>query len=186
MAHDPSRQNIGSRAIAILRDLFIIDLRSLALFRISIATLVLIDLALHAQYLRAHFTNFGVLPTWAVEHVFNPHPWFWSLHMASGTLLWQVILFLVAGTAAVALLLGFKTRWATFITWLLLASIHTRHPTLMNGGDNLMRMLMFWSIFLPLSACWSLDARRAYGSTTRPSVFSAASVAIMLQLLIVY
>ena len=61
---------------------------------------------------------------------------------------------------AVALLVGYRTRLATIGSWILLASIHVRLPVVINAGDTLLRVLLFWSIFLPLGAMWSVDARR--------------------------
>jgi hypothetical protein len=45
-----------------------------------------------------------------------------------------------------------------FLSFLMLVSVHGRNPTLMQGGDHLMRAMLFWSIFLPLGARWSFDA----------------------------
>ncbi|MGA1192190.1 MAG: HTTM domain-containing protein, partial [Bdellovibrionota bacterium] len=39
-----------------------LDTRSLALFRIALGLLLLIDLINRAKFLRAHYTDFGVLP----------------------------------------------------------------------------------------------------------------------------
>ena len=61
--------------------------------------------------------------------------------------------------ALVALLLGYRTRLAAFWAFVLLASIHVRTPPLLQAGDTLLRVLFFWSLFLPLGARCSLDAR---------------------------
>ena len=45
-----------------LRELFEIDLRSLALFRVGLAVSVLVDLGTRAFELEAHYTDAGVLP----------------------------------------------------------------------------------------------------------------------------
>ena len=50
-------------------------------------------------------------------------------------------------------------------------------------------MLLFWSLFLPLGARWSLDARRRrerHEPEPHASVFSAGTVAILLQFVFVY
>ncbi len=184
-ANGPSKP-LGAKALAKIRDLLSIDARSLSFLRIGLATMVLWDLILHAQYFRAHFTDFGVLPTWSTPWLINYHPGHWSLHLASGSWQWQAILFALAGVAAIALLVGYRTRWATVITWAVLASLQTRHPLLLNGGDHLMRMLLFWSIFLPLGSRWSLDNYRSGKEESPPLIFSAATVAIMLQMCFMY
>ena len=45
-----------------LSDVFGIDTRSLAVFRIGLALTILLDLVLRAQDLGAHYTDAGVLP----------------------------------------------------------------------------------------------------------------------------
>jgi hypothetical protein len=183
--HEPVRRR-GAQAIAKVQELLSIDARSLGLLRIGLATLVLIDLIQRAGDLQAHYTDFGVLPSWAAPHILSYHLCHWSLHLASGTWQWQAFLFVVAGGAAIAMLAGYQTRWATIITWALLASLHTRHPLVLNGGDHLLRMLLFWSIFLPTGTRFSLDRRLSHEMSAPKSVFSAASVAIMLQLCLIY
>ena len=43
-------------------ELFGVDLRSLALLRVSLAIIVLLDLAYRANDLKAHYTDLGILP----------------------------------------------------------------------------------------------------------------------------
>ena len=168
------------------RQILGIDTRSLAFLRIGLATLVLIDLIVRAGDLRAHYTDFGVLPTWATNYILSYHPLHWSVHLFSGSWQWQAFLFAIAGIAAIAMLLGYRTRWATFITWALLASLHVRHPLILNGGDQLLRMLLFWSIFLPLGEQASIDRQRS-GEQRGPRIaFSAATAAIMAQFCLMY
>ena len=175
------------------RQLLSIDTRSLALLRISIAGLVLIDLFQRSFDLQAHYSDFGVLPTWTTKYILQYQPLHWSLHLLtpklywiSGSTLWQAFLFIIAGVAAGCMLFGYRTRWSTLITWILLASLHTRHPLVLNGGDHLLRMLLFWSIFLPLGEQFSLDQNRSKQKTLPRLTFSAATIAIMAQLCLMY
>jgi hypothetical protein len=183
--HEPAPQR-SAKSIAKVRELLSIDARSLGLLRIGLATLVLVDLIQRAGDLQAHYTDFGVLPSWATPHILSYHPFHWSLHLASGSWQWQAFLFVVAGVAAIAMLAGYQTRWATLITWALLVSLHTRHPLVLNGGDHLLRMLLFWSIFLPTGMRFSLDRRFSQPSSPPQAVFSVATAAIMLQLCLMY
>ena len=104
------------------------------------------------------------------------------------------MLFLVAGGAAVMLLVGWKTRFATILSWFLLCSMHARNEFINNGGDDLFRALILWSMFLPLGWCWSLDARKrrhntpanGHASAERGSVLSVGTVAILLLFLFLY
>ena len=63
-----SEESVGSlvtrleRVADWLSDVFGIDTRSLAVFRIGLALTILLDLVLRAQDLGAHYTDAGVLP----------------------------------------------------------------------------------------------------------------------------
>ena len=49
-------------SLAGLREIFGIDLRTMALFRVGLGALLLADLALRARDLTAHYTDAGILP----------------------------------------------------------------------------------------------------------------------------
>jgi hypothetical protein len=68
----------------------------------------------------------------------------------------------------------------------LLWSLQVRNPLVLSGGDVLLRMLFFWSLFLPTGAIWSIDAIRAEVRPTRWVISSAATLAIMLQVVYMY
>ena len=177
-----------------LIDIFGIDTRSLALFRVGLALLIITDLLLRARDLGAHYTDLGVLPrevlaaevgsrmAWApVLLKLNPHFLFGG---AGG----QAVLFVVAGLVAVLLLVGWRTRWVTIVSWVLLTSLHSRNPGVLNFGDVVFRLLLFWSMFLPLGARWSLDAAgNANRNRPLPDVVAGgATAAMLLQIGFVY
>src|SRR2546428_1961581 len=78
--------------------LFAIDARSLAAFRVGLALVVLFDLATRARDLRAHYTDDGVLPR-ATLLTLMPHSPM-SLHMLSGDVWFEAVLFLVTAGCA--------------------------------------------------------------------------------------
>jgi hypothetical protein len=105
--------------------------------------------------------------------------------MLGGSTRFALALFLAAGVAAVMLGLGWRTRIATLVSWALLDSLHSRHAMLIDGGDHVLSCLLFWSIFLPLGARFSLDARRL-GPPRSPFIASPASAALLLQVACVF
>lgn len=169
---------------AVARQPFTLDLRALALLRIGTAAVVILDLAIRSTDLEAHYSNLGVLPVGAlVEHLWTPYQF--SLHVSSG--LWQIqaALFSIATLAAVALLVGYHTRLATLASWVLLVSLQNRNPLIGQGGDDLLRMLLFWGFFLPWGRVWSRDAHRS-PPVTDHTYCGAASVAYIVQLALLY
>jgi hypothetical protein len=172
------------RILTLLRRPFTVDLRALALLRMGVALLLLLDLGIRSTDLEAHYSNLGVLPLHVLQQ-FLWTPYQFSLHAASG--LWQVqaILFLLAAALALALLVGYQVRAATVLSWIMLVSVQNRNPIIGQGGDDLLRMLLFWAIFLPWGRVYSLDARRRPAPDAY-AYFSAATVAYVLQICLVY
>ncbi|MGH7213641.1 MAG: HTTM domain-containing protein [Tepidisphaeraceae bacterium] len=168
--------------------LLAVDLRSLAAMRIGLGLVLLCDLGVRASDLTTWYTDDGVLPRGALLNQFADR-WEWSVHLMGGNAWYQGALFGLAGLATVLFTLGLWTRVATIVTWALLISMQTRNPMINDGGDVLLRASMFWSIFLPLGARWSLDTHRAPpdGASIRDWPFvSVASVALLFQICMLY
>lgn len=168
-----------------LREVVALDLRSLALLRVGVAIVLLVDLAVRAGDLRAHYTDFGILP----QASLGLYTWrtVWTLHgLASPYPALVAAMFALAAVAAVALGLGWRTRLATFVSWLLLTSVQYRNPALVFGADVMLRMLLFWGLFLPLGARWSLDAGRTGRAPFSNQYASAATFALLVQVALVY
>jgi hypothetical protein len=160
-----------------------IDARALAALRISMGLLIVLDLVLRSRDIVAFYTDDGVVTRSVLAELYPLHPYL-SIHALSGDLWFQVLLFLVAGVAALALTLGYRTRLATAVSFVLLVSLHARNPTVLNSGDVLLRRLLFWGILLPLGSRWSIDAGRT--AETREGVATLASLALLAQGVLVY
>lgn len=162
------------------------DLRSLALFRIGLALVIIADLSMRAKDIKIFYSDEGILPRTAlIEQILNPG--YWSLNLINGTTLVQSLLFLAAISFALLLLVGYHTRFAAIATWAMIISIHNRNPALIFAGDDVLRALSFWAMFLPLGAYYSLD--NALNSSDKPlpkRIVSAATVALMVQQILIY
>jgi hypothetical protein len=168
-----------------LLEIFGADLRSLAALRIVLALTVLFDLASRATNLAVHYSDGGILPRSVQSEKVDP--WLFSLNFMNGTAEFQWALFAVAALAAVAMLIGYRTRLMVVIVWLLVMSIQWRNYLIGYSADELLRLLLFWSIFLPLGACWSVDRLR--GAVPEPPstrVLSVATAGLFLQIAFVY
>jgi hypothetical protein len=163
-----------------LDNVFALDVRSLAVLRIGLALMILWDVAVRYPDLSAHYSDDGVLPI-SILPVHEQMP---SLHVLSGSIVWQAILFYAQAAFALALLVGWHSRWATVLSWAMLMSLQSRNGLVLHGGDAVLRVLMFWSMFLPLGACWSLDARDRPPPPRR--VASMATAGFLIQLVMLY
>jgi hypothetical protein len=162
-----------------------VDLRALAVLRVTAGFLLLADLAYRALDLRAFYTDAGVLPTATLREL---SPWYHalSIHAWHGALWYEVALFLLAALAALALAMGYRTRPATILSTMFLFSVLLRQPLAYNAGDTLLLFLLFWGCFLPLGARWSVDAARSARAPETAVVADLASAAILLQVVLIY
>ncbi|MEZ6069235.1 MAG: HTTM domain-containing protein [Pirellulales bacterium] len=184
-------------------EVFGLDLRSLALLRVGLGVLILVDLACRARDLVAHYTDDGVLPREAARELIV-RDWRFSLHMLGGSAAYEAVLFLVAALVAVLLVLGWRTRLMTLLSWLLMISLHARNPVILNGGDLEFKLLLFWGLFLPLGARWSIDRLLSDafpagpdnvlrstptdigGATGGESIVSMGTLAYVVQIIFIY
>ena len=181
------------------RDVFALDLRSLAVLRISFGLIILADLVFRLSTLTELYTDSGYMTRELAAKYYQftrgGNWWFstWSVYWIFGEAWWYYTLFGVAALLAVMLLLGYRTRLATLGSWVLLVSLHTANPLTLTSGDTILRLSLFWSIFLPLGQLWSMDARGKPNLTvanrdspTNQNVVSIASACFIIQLIIMY
>ena len=113
--------------------------------------------------------------------------WFASFHFLSGA--WQIqgLLFVVGVFFAFALLVGYRTCFATFICWALAVSLNVRNPYISAGGDVLLRAILFWLMFLPSGGTFSVDRAWASSDARIPKrVLSGATIAYAVQIVLLY
>jgi predicted DCC family thiol-disulfide oxidoreductase YuxK len=132
---------------------------------------------------RTFYTDAGVIPrAWIAE---NAGPWRISLYLANGQTWFAASLLAAEALAALALALGWRSRLAALACFVLQASLLNRNEMVLIGGDELIGCLLFWSIFLPLGAHWSID-RAAAAQPPPQRHLSWASAGLLLQVMSVY
>ncbi|MEM8807339.1 MAG: HTTM domain-containing protein [Cyanobacteria bacterium P01_G01_bin.38] len=166
-------------------DRYGLDLRSLALLRLGLALVLLTDLWLRAGDWVAHYSDRGVVPRALLSDLWQPG--YWSLHALSGQPWVQGVLFAIAAFFALQMLVGYRTRIAVIVSWVLLISLHNRNPLLIFAADDVLRAVMFWAMFLPLGARYSIDAALNTAPEPLPKrIFSGAVVALGVQQCFIY
>lgn len=69
-----------------------------------------------------------------------------------------VWIFAVLVAAVVCMTVGLGARISTIVAWALFVSFNQRLPWVLNGGDSMMRCALFYLMFAPAGAVWSLDS----------------------------
>ena len=182
-------QSIGPSISARARWVFSIDLRSLALVRVLIGSILLFDLMIRGADFTTWLTDDGVMPRTTVIDRMGDYRW--SLYSISGHWVWALALQGLAAIAALALLVGYRARLAAVVSLVFLISLHNRAPLLLQGGDNLLLLILFWLCFLPIGHRYSVDAAlvdpRKPPSMPIPNQYlSVATVAVLGQAMAVY
>ena len=180
---------VGSSVYSRMRWAFSLDLRSLALVRVLIGTVLLLDLWVRGPDVAIWLSDEGVLPRSQI--IDQTGDYRWSLYLISGHWLWAFFLHACAALAAMAMILGYRARLSAFVSLILLASLHNRASILLQGGDNLLLLLVFWLCFLPIGARYSVDAalvdpRKPVANEGPNQYLSIAGVAILCQAMAVY
>ncbi|EMA59039.1 HTTM domain protein [Halorubrum kocurii JCM 14978] len=160
------RESLRERAAPYLG----IDPRALGAFRIALALFLLGDLLVYRlPAVRAFYTDEGVLPRSTLAEIY-PQLESLSIHAVSGSAWVQTGLLAVAVGAAVCFLVGYRTRASTGVSLVLLASLYARNPYVINGGNTILVVFLFISLFLPLDARCAPGAGRRSGRTDRNDV----------------
>lgn len=134
-----------------------LDYRSLAFYRFFMGLIVMSDVLYRLPDLTNFYTDVGIVPrsTFVSE---MSMPWSFSLHLANGSFGFALFMFALQFLFGLMLMVGFKSRWAMLGAFVMSVSVHNRNWLVNNGGDDIMRALLFISIFLPLNKCFSLDS----------------------------
>ncbi|APX97589.1 HTTM domain-containing protein [Natronorubrum daqingense] len=173
----------GRRLRTYLRRRIRIDTRSLAVFRIFVGVLIVADLLARSRNFSRFYTDDGVVPQ-ALAQELSADGAFSFYHLTSDP---TVIagLFVLQGLIALQLIVGYKTRIATILSFLFVISLDHHNPFVLSYADTLFRLLLFWAIFLPLGERWSVDAVHA-DRERRAHVANAATVLILAQMVYMY
>lgn len=181
----PVKQLFQRLCIGITKQLSL-DLRSLALFRIGLGTMVLVDLFLRSQDLLAHYTDQGIFPR---ADAIQSEPLFrYSFHFAVGDTFSVGLLFIVHALIAALFIVGWRTQWIAILLWLFSMSLHNRNYMVNQGGDVFLHLLLLYAALLPVGEYASFDSasRPLKDSGLSKKIFVFAGVGLIIQIFCVY
>jgi hypothetical protein len=131
---------------------------TLGIVRMAFGVLMIGWTLLLASDLNVAFGTTGVVPqppsrtyTWGLFHVYTSD---------SAILVGWLVLLL----ASVALAVGWHSRLAAVLAFLLILSFERRNPVIFNSGDTVIRIVALYLSLSPCGAALSLDQRRRTGS----------------------
>ncbi len=160
-----------------------IDPRPLALFRIVLGALILFDLCDRLRDFRAFFTDDGVLPRVALVTGFA-RVYRFSLFDTFGDPGLCALLYAAGMVVVVLFVVGYRTRLFGVLSWVFIVSLHERNIVILDGGDTVIRVMLFWLMFSDAGQVYSVDA---WLGRVRPRAIFALPVRVLqIQVVIVY
>lgn len=163
------------------KSFFLVHTKALALLRIVLGLIFVLDVFHRGLNFEAFHSYEGIVPV-ATHKELLTNPFHWSLLFPFSSD-WLVALHLLLQFVfGILLVLGIRTRLVMVICWVLLLSMQNRNIAILNSGDNLLRLLFFWMMFLPLDHhyCWKGRKNRGF------YLSNLATMAIQLQVCYVY
>jgi predicted DCC family thiol-disulfide oxidoreductase YuxK len=150
-----------SRARTELRRTYLqIDTRSLALGRIVLGVVLMLDLLRRVPWLRDFYSNLGLIPNHTVLWR-PPFPRIFSFLFMASLPEEAAIWFVIAFVCFFCFTIGYRTRLFHLLSFAMTTSLHNRILFAENWGGVAIGALMVWTAFLPLGRRFSVDAIRA-------------------------
>lgn len=164
------------------------DLQALSLFRILFSVYLAVDFIANALGdLGALYGEAGIMPLAALasDPRLEPVGFLLPLLDILQRVLVPAVLAPLHLAALLAMALGWRTRWAVALVFVLNSYFYWRNPPIVSGVEVLARLLLLWCLFLPLNRYWSVDAALDPAPRRRPGP-SLPVLAIRLQIASLY
>jgi Vitamin K-dependent gamma-carboxylase len=160
-----------------------VETSTLALFRIAVGLVVLGWTLALAPSLYAFYSRDGILPTYPD----------YEGTLAWGLLEWfpgdaaVTILYFALLLASICVLVGFAARIATLIVFVCMVSFAHRNPWVLNSGDLLVQLLVFYLLLAPAGDGLSVDRwlkrDRQFWEFSRRSIWPLRLVQVQVTIL---
>lgn len=155
------------------------DLRAFALFRIALGFTMLLDLCIRLADVETFYTANGVLPL-SILKQYSGSFYYLPIYSLIDSLWFVSLCFGIHILCVILFAIGYKTRLVQTLCLLFYISLHMRNPYILQGGDDLLRCLLFFSLFLPLNAVWAVSKSKVKVG------YTWAAMLFMFQVMLVY
>jgi len=136
---------------------------TIGLLRILTAAVILLSLINDLPFVVDYYSDEGLLS--GRTDMFRSEYRFSILdHFGSPTLV--VIFYFILIIFLILLLIGKYTRISAIIAFILLSSFHEKNTLILNSGDTLMGLMLFYLAISPSGKCLSLDSIKRKRNTT--------------------
>jgi len=133
-----------------------IDPRQYAALRIVYGVLALASLFNFYDYASFFYSDKGWLPSATAIQLSDPSAWslLYTITSPQGVRIFIALLI----TAAIFMIIGYRTRLSILVVFIGLISIHYRNWWADSGEDSALRIMIFYLIFAACGEAWSVDS----------------------------
>jgi|GEM_PF-2076644 len=134
------------------------DKRVISLFRILLALVTLGDAGTWFGHLQAFFSNAGYV-TGSYVHQSTPYSHY-SLFFLNDATWFVYVCYALLIIACLSLVVGYASRIAIIVVYVLYISFTSRFPLVIYGGSEILQIMLFFAMLVPLAPFFSFN--RAY------------------------
>ncbi len=170
--------------ITSVNEILSLDIRSLAIFRVLLGIIVIFDTINRISLVPAFYSDSGIIPRELINLGSFENAYHFQILFLSGS---EWFSYLILGSLLLFgffLMIGYKTRLMTFLCWLLISAAVIRDPLTSHAADNLLIILLFWSLFLPLGSCFGKNKYKS--ELSNKNIFSIGTIALYVQVTLMY
>lgn len=165
---------------AYIRQRYVLNTTALALMRIALSMVLLMDLYFRFTNRAAFYSAAGFWPA-AFAKIHAPLG-SWSIYTLFPSDSFFVMGCAIHALALIALLLGWRTAYVTPLVWFMCYQLQQRNPYVNQGGDSLVLIVLLCACFLPWGERLSLDARHQRTGLN----YTAAHLFLIFSLILLY
>ena len=158
-----------------LKDHFLLDRRSIALFRVVASLCLLVEVFLRVQGREAFYSALGLFPSSGSS--FIPSIIYFS---ESSLVFYLVVLALTLSLAMI--LLGYKTKPFVLLSFILFQSLSLKSPYILDGANKFFILSFLFLFFLPAGEFFSIQKKPSHSSRFK----SWWAVVFVLQICLIY
>lgn len=164
-----------------VKKIFQLDERTIGVFRLSLGLMLVLDALSKLAQSKSFYTDWGIAPrSYYIDNFMNLEKF--SFHLASGELWFQVLLIGIQLFAALMYFFGIHPRRFGALCFLMIFSLQARNAQILSAADEILRLGLLWSLFLPLQVRFAWRGGRGSGEQH----FSIGALLLQSQLLFMY
>jgi len=166
-----------------LSQIYGLDERAIFLFRFFLGLVLLSDIFQRILTVDVFFSDVGILPRWIQAKSYTEF-WRFNIYYLSGNKYYLSALLLLNAYMVWLFMTAKKNiKLITFVLWIFVNSLHMRNYLILQSGDTVLRLVLFWFLFFPKIKMSNQDC---FSEKTKSKFFNMGVFGYYVQIAIIY